>query len=85
MGILLKAFDCANSDEVPELSPVILDKIYLHFAANSFRRRETLTSCVETKREKSCHLFARQRIIGKDMYKLMLYYLRFTNGPRVQR
>ena len=66
MGIPLKAFDCKrveklsrnnsiddNSDEVPELSPVILVKIYLYFAANSFyRRRETSTSCVETKREK---------------------------------
>ena len=25
-----------NSDEAPELSPVILVKIYLYFAANSF-------------------------------------------------
>ena len=60
MGIPLKAFDCKNelrtdsvddnSDEEPKLSPVILVKIYLYFAANSFwRRRETLTSCVETK------------------------------------
>ena len=60
MGIPLKAFDCKNelrtdsvddnSDEVPELSPVILVKIYLYFAANSFwRRRKTLTSCIETK------------------------------------
>ena len=65
MGIPLKAFDCGtsletdsiddNSDEVPEHSPVILVKIYLYFAANSFWRRiGTLTSCVETnsKREK---------------------------------
>ena len=50
MGIPLKAFDCKrvekllretdsiddNADEVPELSPVILVKIYLYFAANSF-------------------------------------------------
>ena len=60
MRIPLKAFNCknelrtdsvdGNSDEVPELSPVILVKIYLYFAANSFlRRRETLTSCVEMK------------------------------------
>ena len=63
MGIPLKVFDCNNeltnrfhmaiddnSDDVPELSPVILVKIYLYFAANSlWRRRETLTSCVETK------------------------------------
>ena len=60
MGIPLKAFYCKNelrtdsvydnSDEVPELSPVILVKIYLYFAPNLFwRRRETLTSCVETK------------------------------------
>ena len=59
MGIPLKTFDCKNewrnsiddnSDEVPELSPVILVKIYLYFAANSVRRRRgTLTSCVETK------------------------------------
>ena len=60
MGIPLKVFDCRkelrnrfhddNSDEVPELSPVIVVKIYLYFAANSFwRRRRTLTSCVETK------------------------------------
>ena len=43
-----------DSDKVPELSPVIFVKIYLHFAANSFwrRRRGTLSSCVETKREK---------------------------------
>ena len=41
-----QAFDCKNelgtdsiddnSDKVPELSPVILVKIYLYFAANSF-------------------------------------------------
>ena len=60
MGIPLKAFDCKNelrtdsiddnSDEVPELSPVILVKIYLYFAADSFwSRRGTLTSCAETK------------------------------------
>ena len=47
MGIPLKAFDCKNelrellrdrynSDEVPELSPVSLVKIYLYFAVNSF-------------------------------------------------
>ena len=37
-------------DEVPELRPVILVKIYFYFAANSFRRkREALTSCAETK------------------------------------
>ena len=39
-----------NSDEAPELRPVILVKIYFYFAANSFRRkRRTLTSCAETK------------------------------------
>ena len=46
MGIPIKAFDCKNelrtdsvddnSDEVLELSPVIMVKIYLYFAANSF-------------------------------------------------
>ena len=59
MGIPLKAFDCKNelrellrdrynSDEVPELSPVSLVKIYLYFAANSFWRGRG-TSCLETK------------------------------------
>ena len=39
-----------NSDEVPELSPVILVKIYLYFAANLFwRKRGISTNCVETK------------------------------------
>ena len=46
MGISQKAFDCKNelrnrlidddSDEIPEFNPVILVKIYLYFAANSF-------------------------------------------------
>ena len=46
LGIPLMAFDCKNelrtdsiddnSNGVPELSPVILVKIYLYFAANSF-------------------------------------------------
>ena len=43
MGIPQKAFDCKNelrnydnSDEVPELSPVILVKMYLYLTADSF-------------------------------------------------
>ena len=35
-------------------------------------------------REKSCHLIARHIIIGKALYKLMLYSLHFTNGRKIQ-
>ena len=41
-----------DDNEVPELRPVILVKIYFYFAANSFRRkRGTSTSCAGTKSE----------------------------------
>ena len=51
MGIPLKEFDCKNelrellrdrynSDEVPELSPVSLVKIYLYFAVNLYFEEE---------------------------------------------
>ena len=35
-------------------------------------------------REKNCHLSARHIIIGKALYKLMLYSLHFKNGPKIQ-
>ena len=73
MGIPLKAFDCKNelreisSDEVPELSPVSLVKIYLYFAANSFLRgRGTLTSCLETKREKKLSSVCKEKNYWKS-------------------
>ena len=61
---------------------MILVKIYLYFAANSFlRKRETLTCCAETKSKREKVVICLQ---GKELLeKLMLYSLRFTNGPKV--
>ena len=100
MGIPLKTFDCKNewrnsiddnSDEVPELNPVILVKIYPYFAANSVWRRGALTSCVETTREKpkvrekKLSSVCKAKNYWKSHVQADALSFAFYNGPKVQR